>query len=207
MNRKLLKVIIRCIGIVLIIGICGLFLANYAVVKVLDILSSESEVTATVSVQEDVVATAETNIITEQDHAAAQKVIKDQEPKKVQPSESTKDSKNDSTNSTKDNTSRPTGAITKQKVEQVQESLTAADKAKIITIMTQSLNRANSQELWEMAKGGLSLEEKQEAKEVLLVMLSPEDYNELSSLAQKYGISKGKTYDEAQLELNLQHNE
>ncbi|MNP13930.1 hypothetical protein D3C76_1062320 [compost metagenome] len=133
----------------------------------------------------------------EQDHATAQKDKKQQEPKKVQASESTKES-------TKDNTTRPTGAITKQKVEQVQESLTAADKAKIITIMTHSLNRANSQKLWEMAKGGLSLEEKQEAKELLLVMLSPEDYNELSSLAKKYGISKGKTYDEAQLELNLQ---
>lgn len=99
--------------------------------------------------------------------------------------------------------SKPTGTVSKQKVKHVQESLTTADKAKIITIITGSVTLSNAEKLLDMAKGGLTVAEKQQAKELLLVTLSPEDYNVLSALAKKYGISRGKTYDESKKELNL----
>lgn len=99
--------------------------------------------------------------------------------------------------------SKSTGTVSKQKVKHVQESLTKADKAKIITIMTGSVTLSNAEKLLDMAKGGLTVVEKQQAKELLLVTLSPEDYNVLSALAKKYGLSRGKTYDESKKELNL----
>jgi hypothetical protein len=200
MNRKLLKVIVGCIGTVLILGIIGIFIANYAVVKVLDMLSSESEVTSVATVQDEVRDTPppqekymEDSSVSEPPNLETQDKAKVQEVENLQQNDRTKD-----------NSSLPTGTVTKKRVKQVQESLTTVDKAKIISIMSKSLTRKNSEILWDMSKGGLSIEEKKEAKELLLEMLSSDDYNALSTLAKKYGISKGKTYDEAKQELKLQ---
>jgi hypothetical protein len=200
MNRKLLKVIVGCIGMVLILGIIGIFIANYAVVKVLDMLSSESEVTTVATVQDEVRDTPPRQVKNMEDSSVPEPPnLETQDKAKVQEVENVQ--QNDRT---KDNSSLPTGNVTKQRVKQVQESLTTVDKAKIISIMSKSLTRKNSEKLWDMSKGGLSIEEKQEAKELLLGMLTSDDYNALSTLAKKYGISKGKTYNEAKQELKLQ---
>lgn len=47
-----------------------------------------------------------------------------------------------------------------------------------------------------MAKGGLTTEEKREARSIILGKVSTEQYNELSQIAKKYGVSQGKTHDQ-----------
>ncbi len=208
MIRKPLKVIVWCIGIVAIVSICSWYVADYAVIKVMDILVMESDETDSTAVQEDIAK-------------LPAKEENNQEPAKVkQPLTKQRDRSNSSSvpdddkliedevaSSEKDenkvSSSKTTGTVSKQKVKHVQESLTTADKAKIITIMTGSVTLSNAEKLLDMAKGGLTVAEKQQAKELLLVTLSPEDYNVLSALAKKYGISRGKTYDESKKELNL----
>jgi len=44
---------------------------------------------------------------------------------------------------------------------------------------------------------GMSLDEKRKAKEVILKKLTEEEYDELISIASKYGLSKGKSYEES----------
>jgi len=166
----------------------------------LDMLSSESEVTSVATVQDEVRDTPPRQVKNMEDSSVPEPPnLETQDKAKVQEVENVQ--QNDRT---KDNSSLPTGNVTKQRVKQVQESLTTVDKAKIISIMSKSLTRKNSEKLWDMSKGGLSIEEKQEAKELLLGMLTSDDYNALSTLAKKYGISKGKTYNEAKQELKLQ---
>ncbi|MNY81848.1 hypothetical protein D3C86_2236360 [compost metagenome] len=47
-----------------------------------------------------------------------------------------------------------------------------------------------------MAKGGLTIDEKREARSIILGKVSEEQYNELSQVAKKYGVSQGKTRDQ-----------
>ncbi len=96
--------------------------------------------------------------------------------------------------------SAPGGAVTKEQVAKVQDNLTVSDKASVIKVVFKNLSIADLKSLRAMADGGLSLEEKKTAKLLLLGKLSSDEYNELSALAKKYGISKGRSYEEAKQE-------
>jgi hypothetical protein len=54
--------------------------------------------------------------------------------------------------------------------------------------------------LQELASGGLGIEEKKEARTLILNRLTPEQYDELIQIAKKYGMSKGKSYEEVSKE-------
>lgn len=173
----------------------------------MDVLVMEPEETQSKAVQEDI-AKLPAREESKQDSTMDKYPLTDQQDRSILPSvpDVVKSDEQEVVSSEEENkvsSSKPTGTVSKQKVKQVQESLTPTDKAKIITIMTGSITLSNAQKLLDMAKGGLTLVEKQQAKELLLVTLSPEDYNVLSALAKKYGISRGKTYDESKKELNL----
>lgn len=209
MIRKPLKVIVWCIGIVVIVSICSWYVADYAVIKVMDILVMESDETHSKAVQEEDIAKLQAKEENNQKPAKVKQPLTKQRDRSNSSSVPDDDKliEDEVASSEKDenkvSSSKPTGTVSKQKVKLVQESLTTADKAKIITIMTGSVTLSNAEKLLDMAKGGLTVAEKQQAKELLLVTLSPEDYNVLSALAKKYGISRGKTYDESKKELNL----
>jgi hypothetical protein len=47
-----------------------------------------------------------------------------------------------------------------------------------------------------MASGGLNINEKRQARKLLLDKLSPNEYDQLVSIAKKYGLSQGRTYSE-----------
>jgi hypothetical protein len=182
-NRKLKFMIAGSIGIVVVLVVCGLFTVDYAVTRVMDSLTADLEADSVDG------ANSETESVD-----AAKKVS----PSTTAPKEASeaKQKKSD------DRLSKPTGTVTKEQAIKVRDNLTVSDKAMVVSVLIKSLNLSDLKTLQMMASGGLTVEEKREAKQLLLGKLSSDKYNELSALAKKYGISRGNTYDKAKQELN-----
>ncbi|MNN54435.1 hypothetical protein D3C81_1692500 [compost metagenome] len=70
------------------------------------------------------------------------------------------------------------------------------DKANVASIVAQQLSVSDIKRLQELAAGGLTNEEKREARSIILGKVTEEQYNELSQVAKKYGVSQGKTRDQ-----------
>lgn len=70
------------------------------------------------------------------------------------------------------------------------------DKADVAAIVLGQLSVSDINRLKDLAKGGLTLDEKREARSIILGKVSEEQYNELSQVAKKYGVSQGKTRDQ-----------
>ncbi|PZE20478.1 hypothetical protein [Paenibacillus xerothermodurans] len=91
--------------------------------------------------------------------------------------------------------------ITPDKAEKVQESITGSEKAQVTSILLKKLSVSELELFVKMAGDGLSVEEKKEAKKVILQKLTEDEYNQLISIAAKYGLSQGKNYDESQKQM------
>jgi len=89
-----------------------------------------------------------------------------------------------------------TAEISTDKAKEVQDNITVAEKAKVVTTLMSSLSASDIATLQKLASGGLSVEEKKEAKELMLEKLSEDQYDELIKIAAKHGLSQGKTYSE-----------
>jgi hypothetical protein len=74
----------------------------------------------------------------------------------------------------------------------------------ITSVLLKKLSASDIQLFMKMAGNGMSLEEKKEAKQLILHKLSEEEYNQLIAIAAKYGLSQGKSYSES-LKENLDH--
>jgi hypothetical protein len=181
-NRKLKKIILWCIGIVVVLGICGLFTADYAVNRVMDSFAAGMEADSGPDNQTPVGSGEQPPTPSESAEAKQEKSV------------------NSLGKPTDKPTSNPTGTVTKEQAKKVREDLTVSDKATVVSVILKNLNLSDMKKLRDIAIGGLTVEEKREAKQLLLAKLSSDDYNELSALAKKYGISRGKTYDEAKQE-------
>lgn len=88
--------------------------------------------------------------------------------------------------------------ISTDKAKEVQENISVAEKAKVVTTLMGSLSASDIATLQKLASGGLSVEEKKEAKAIMLEKLSEDQYNELIAIAAKHGLSQGKTYSETE---------
>jgi len=89
-----------------------------------------------------------------------------------------------------------TAEISTDKAKEVQDNITVAEKAKVVTTLMSSLSASDISTLQKLASGGLNVEEKKEAKALLLEKLSEDQYDELIAIAAKHGLSQGKTYSE-----------
>ncbi|TVY10392.1 hypothetical protein [Paenibacillus cremeus] len=87
--------------------------------------------------------------------------------------------------------------ISTDKAKQVQDSATLSEKAQITTILLKKLNPSELQLFVKMASNGLSVEEKKEAKKIILQKLTEDEYNQLIAIAAKYGLSQGKSYQDS----------
>mgnify|MGYP001248597438 FL=1 len=83
------------------------------------------------------------------------------------------------------------------KAEEVQENISFSEKTKVMTIMLSKLSTSDIKTLQQLASGGLTVEKKKEAKALILEKLSEDEYNELIAIAQKYGLSQGKSYEDS----------
>ncbi|MDG0811843.1 RodZ family helix-turn-helix domain-containing protein [Cohnella rhizosphaerae] len=94
--------------------------------------------------------------------------------------------------------------VSVDKAETVKEEITFSEKTKLMTIMLKRLDASDIKTLSDLAGGGLSLEKKREAKKIILEKLSEKEYNELIKIAQKYGLSEGKSYEDSKQEKGMQ---
>ncbi|WP_146762281.1 hypothetical protein [Paenibacillus contaminans] len=82
--------------------------------------------------------------------------------------------------------------ISQDKAEAVEEKITIKEKTAVLSTLLKKLNASDIDTLKKLAGGGLSNEEKGEAKKIIMKKLTAEEYNRLIDIAAKYGLSQGK---------------
>jgi hypothetical protein len=87
--------------------------------------------------------------------------------------------------------------ISAEKAAQLQEEITLKDKAKVSSVLLKKLSASDMSLFVKMSGDGVSVEEKKQAKAIILQKLTEEEYNELIAIAAKLGLSKGKTYQDS----------
>lgn len=86
--------------------------------------------------------------------------------------------------------------VTKEKVEAVQKSVTLGEKLKLANVLMKRLSASDIDLFLSMLSGGMTVQEKRAARDIMLERLTPEEYNDLIQIAAKYGLSQGKSYEE-----------
>lgn len=92
-------------------------------------------------------------------------------------------------------------SIDADKAQKAQEEVTLNEKLQISTIFLKRFSAKELDAFMKLASGGLSLEEKKEAKKLVLEKLTEEEYDQLIGIAAKLGLSEGKNYAESEKEL------
>jgi hypothetical protein len=219
-NKRWKKILLWTLSVIVVLGIGGLFAANYAVDKLMNsmagglVLESEDEIT-NVQVEEVVasVPTAtpvstfskpvETQVPIVEPAIEPEKapspiaILKESEntevettPSIIQPTTEPSKEVSSKTNS------EYTAQISADKAKQIQDNVTVKEKADVASIVLGQLSVSDIKRLQELASGGLTIDEKREARSIILGKVSEEQYNELSKIAKKYGVSQGMTRDQ-----------
>ncbi|WP_169087675.1 hypothetical protein [Paenibacillus sp. PL91] len=203
-KKKWKKILIWVASIVVILGVGGLFAANYAVDKLISTLAADLESDL---LNEEVVApetkTEQETDQTEQDDSKSSVdtdgAVTGSTDKVEKPSEDGSSTTGNGSNDTKKE-EKPkdgyNGEVTIDKAKDLQEKITVSEKAQVSSVLLKELSVSDIKELQALASGGMSLEEKKQARSIILEKLSPEQYDELIQVAKKYGMSQGKTYDQ-----------
>jgi hypothetical protein len=92
------------------------------------------------------------------------------------------------------------GTIDSNKAEAAQESISMKDKMLVTSIFMKRFSAKELEAFMKLAGGGLTLEEKKEAKKIVMQKLSEEEYDQLIDIAAKLGLSQGKKYSESRKE-------
>ncbi|AIQ25719.1 hypothetical protein NSQ90_24160 [Paenibacillus sp. FSL H7-0737] len=209
-NKRWKKILLWTLSVIVVLGVGGLFAANYAVDKLMNSMVDGFDLES-----EDQVSGGQ-----DQGTAPEDKVVDgDVEPvASVAPTtpstddEGSNDAGETEKNATPSTTSEPTKApstdskdtsshgytaqVSTDKAKEIQENVTMKDKADVASIVLGQLSVSDINRLKDLARGGLNLDEKREARSIILGKVSEEQYNELSQIAKKYGISQGKTRDQ-----------
>lgn len=184
-KNKWKKVLIWALSIIVILGIGGLFAANYAADK---LLSSLAE-----SLESDLLEEGMAAIAPDPDPSsdAGNSFSEGTEPS---------DKPQSGTEGTdKGNNSGDEGYkadISVEKAKEVQEKITVAEKAKLTAVFLKQLSMEDIKTLQALASGGLTVEKKKQARSLILEKLTPEQYDDLIQIAKKYGLSQGKSYND-----------
>jgi hypothetical protein len=204
-SSKRMKIITGSLVVSVALVIGGVFAADYAVSRVMDLFVAGLEADVNDVSQADgstiTPEPQEPNVPIKIDHGES--AVK-QDSSNGQDNHESEDKPASSSGSTSASTSgstieagKPGGAVTKEQAEKVREKLTVTDKASVVKVVLKNLSLTDIKSMQALADGGLTLEEKKSAKRLLLGKLSSEEYDELSALAKKYGLSKGRSYEEA----------
>ncbi|MCU6708784.1 hypothetical protein M6D81_08635 [Paenibacillus sp. J5C_2022] len=195
-KTKWKKIILWTASIVILLGIGGLFAANYAVDRLLASLSD--------SLGEELIAdNANPNDSSENNGTTSQQPSDDKQTLPDDPEQILNNDKDSATDADGNPSSSNNGEedkynpeISTDKAKDVQEKITVNEKAKLTAVFLKELSMDDLKALQELASGGLSKEEKKEARNLILEKLSPEQYDDLIEIAKKYGLSQGKSYEE-----------
>ncbi|MCL6604711.1 MAG: hypothetical protein K6T94_17765 [Paenibacillus sp.] len=213
-NKRWKRVVLWTLSILVVLGIGGLFAANYAVDKLMNSMVGgfdvEAENTAIIDNSQVVgTAPADTSIVstpTPVPLEVGEDVQADDSQNKEEAAgdkAATDTSKSTSAPSTdKTTTNGYTAQVSTDKAKEIQDKVTVKEKADVASIVLGQLSVADINRLQDLASGGLTLDEKKEARSIILDKVSEEQYNELSQIAKKYGVSQGKTRDQILAEEN-----
>ncbi|RJE83615.1 hypothetical protein D3P07_25015 [Paenibacillus sp. 1011MAR3C5] len=192
--KKWKKVLIWVASIIVVLGVGGLFAANYAMDRMIASLAN--------SLETDLVAEVDKGNVEPNDSQTSGEEDSDKdEPVNNQGESTNNGNSGQGTNSTTQPSKQPsndgyTAEISTDKAKDVQEKITVGEKAQLAGVLLKQLSVDDMKLLQELASGGLNLEEKKEARSIILEKLSPEQYDELIQIAKKYGMSQGKSYEE-----------
>ena len=98
-------------------------------------------------------------------------------------------------NSSEDSALQYEADITAERAALVQENITLAEKALVASTLMKKFSMAELRQFTDIARDGITVEEKRALRDIFVERLSEEEYNELIAIAAKYGLSQGKTYD------------
>ncbi|MFE6795237.1 hypothetical protein [Paenibacillus chitinolyticus] len=93
--------------------------------------------------------------------------------------------------------SKDPAAIPADRAERLSEEISWSERMKITTVLLKRLQASDIKQLSLLMKDGVSREEKKKAKAIIMAKLSESEYNELIAIAGKYGLSKGKSYQQS----------
>lgn len=207
-KKKWKKILIWMASIIVVLGVGGLFAANYAVDKLISTLAEDLENDLMKEVVIDVTDTSDKQIdgsdkpTTETVEGNANPtgdkfVASDDELGEL---EQVRDDSAlaDFSTQTEDGQSKDSyqAEVSVDKAKDIQENITVGEKAQLTSVFLEELSMSDIKNLQALASGGLSIDEKKEARSIILERLSPEQYDELIQIAKKYGMSQGKSYDE-----------
>ncbi|MGN7763278.1 hypothetical protein [Paenibacillus sp. 22594] len=220
-NKRWKRILVWSLSVVIVLAVGGLFTANYAVDRLMSSMAGgldlESEDTTPIADQAAITDPTSAPVSNE----AAPLETATAEPTPGVVSESAKPTATEeastipsqqavskSTQSIAAPTTQPTNTVpptkdknpngysaqvSTDKAKQIQENVTVKEKADVASIVMSQLSISDIKRLQELASGGLTLDEKREARSIILGKVSEEQYNELSKIAKKYGVSEGKT--------------
>ncbi|OMF32594.1 hypothetical protein BK133_13885 [Paenibacillus sp. FSL H8-0548] len=199
-KKKWKKIIIWAVSIIVILGVGGLFAANYAVNKLISSLSA--------SLENDILNEVSKANVDNQEAQGDEPVtgtVDGDAAEGIEEGTDTGDKNNDQTDPSKETGTVKSGdgyqaEVSIDKAKDVQEKITVSEKAQLTSVFLKQLSMSDIQELQALAKGGLGTDEKKQARSIILAKLTPEQYDELIQIAKKYGMSQGKTYDQVSSE-------
>lgn len=200
-------------SILIVLGIAGIFAVNYAIDKVIESMANsmfeeiESEV-AGQAVPTIVPTPAPTPAPTQgatqptadEPSGEVEQSSEETAGKPTAPSNKPSTQYNEDRGKSSANLGEYTAEVTTEKANAIKENVTVSEKADVASILMGNLSFSDLKLLQELAGGGMTVDEKRVARKILLDKLTPEEYEILSTIAKKYGISRGLTYDEAQQE-------
>ncbi|MEC0249440.1 hypothetical protein P4H65_27035, partial [Paenibacillus chitinolyticus] len=88
-------------------------------------------------------------------------------------------------------------AIPADRAERLSGEISWSERMKITSVLLKRLQASDIKQLSLLMKNGVSREEKKKAKAIIMAKLSESEYNELIAIAGKYGLSKGKSYQQS----------
>jgi hypothetical protein len=213
-NKRWKKILLWTLSVIVVLGVGGLFAANYAVDKLMNSMADGFDLESEDNVGGQDQGTAPTDTVDDGNVEPVESAVPSTPPvnDEENSNQSSENKAKPSGETTASTTSEPTKApssdqkggssdgytaqVSTDKAKQIQENVTIKDKADVASIVLGQLSVSDINRLKELAKGGLTVEEKREARSIILGKVSDEQYNELSQIAKKYGVSQGKTRDQ-----------
>ncbi|GBG08135.1 hypothetical protein PAT3040_02703 [Paenibacillus agaridevorans] len=195
------KVLIWAASIIVVLGVGGLFAANYAMDKMIAQLSASLED----ELLEEVIPTPTDAPSGGGDGTVDQPATSEPDGEGSEGQAETDGSAGGQNNQSEvgskpSPTNGYSAEISTDKAKDVQNKITVSEKAQLASVFLKQLSMDDIKALQELASGGLNLDEKKEARTLILDRLTPEQYDDLIQIAKKYGMSKGKSYEEVSKE-------
>lgn len=200
------------LSIVIVLGVAGIFAVNYAIDRVMESMANSILEEIDLEVSSGVVAspTPASNPANEAGGSDEQLAATDNPdvdpvtPSNKPAGQDGQPQQSSQGNGDKGNSSANLGEysseLSVEKAKAIKENVTVSEKADVASILMGNLSLSDLKLFQQLASGGMTVDEKRQARKVLLDKLTPKEYEKLSKIAKKYGISRGLTYEEAQKE-------